>query len=120
MTATMRAAMYDEARLFFESIVRENRSLMSLVDCDYTFLNGTLATLYGLDKKVTGPRWRKVKMTDLRPLLHLDHPPKSVVGWPAFRAAKLAYFQRALTGGKAYVRNRRFRPSRSHRLEPGG
>jgi hypothetical protein len=64
MTTAMRGAMYDEARLFFESNVRENRSLMSLVDCDYTFLNGTLATLYGLDKKVTGPRWRKVKLRD--------------------------------------------------------
>ena len=64
MTTAMRSAMYDEARLFFESIVHENRSVVSLVDCDYTFLNGTLATLYGLDKKVTGPRWRKVKLTD--------------------------------------------------------
>jgi mono/diheme cytochrome c family protein len=64
MTGAMRAAMYDEARLFFESIVRENRSVISLVDSDYTFLNGTLATLYGLDKRVTGPRWRKVKLTD--------------------------------------------------------
>jgi hypothetical protein len=64
MTGAMRAAMYDEARLFFESIVRENRSVVSLVDSDYTFLNGTLATLYGLDKKVTGPRWRKVKLAD--------------------------------------------------------
>ncbi|HKS37245.1 MAG TPA: DUF1592 domain-containing protein [Verrucomicrobiae bacterium] len=64
MTGAMRSAMYDEARLFFESIVRENRSVVSLVDCDYTFLNGTLAALYGLDKKVTGSRWRKVKLTD--------------------------------------------------------
>jgi hypothetical protein len=64
MTGAMRAAMYDEARLFFESVVRENRSVVTLVDSDYTFLNGTLAALYGLDKKVTGPRWRKVKLTD--------------------------------------------------------
>jgi len=64
MTGAIRAAMYDEARLFFESIVRENRSVVSLVDSDYTFLNGTLAELYGLDKKVTGSRWRKVKLTD--------------------------------------------------------
>ena len=64
MTPEMRSAMYDEARLFFDSIVRENRSVVSLVDCDYTFLNGTIATLYGLDKKVTGPRWRKVKLAD--------------------------------------------------------
>ncbi|MDB6040253.1 MAG: hypothetical protein JWM99_4094 [Verrucomicrobiales bacterium] len=64
MTGAMRSSMYDEARLFFESIVRENRSVVSLVDSDYTFLNGTLATLYGLDKRVTGPKWRKVKLTD--------------------------------------------------------
>jgi hypothetical protein len=64
MNGAMRLAMYDEARLFFESVVRENRSVISLVDSDYTFLNGTLATLYGLDKKVSGPQWRKVKLID--------------------------------------------------------
>jgi hypothetical protein len=64
MNGAMRSAMYEEARLFFESIVRENRSVASFVDCDYTFLNGTLAALYGLDKKVIGSRWRKVKLTD--------------------------------------------------------
>ncbi|MEW6304957.1 MAG: DUF1592 domain-containing protein [Verrucomicrobiota bacterium] len=64
MTAELRAAMYDEARLFFESIVRENRSVVSFVDSDYTFLNETLATIYGLEKSVTGPKFRKVKLTD--------------------------------------------------------
>ena len=64
MTGAMRSAMYDEARLFFESIVRENRSVVSFVDSDYTFLNGTLANLYGLEKNVTGPKMRKVKLTD--------------------------------------------------------
>ncbi len=64
MTQEMRTAMYDEARLFFESIVRENRSVVSFVDSDYTFLNGSLATLYGLEKTVTGPEMRKVKLTD--------------------------------------------------------
>jgi hypothetical protein len=64
MTGAMRAAMYDEARLFFESIVRENRSVVSFVDSDYTFLNETLATLYGLEKTVTGPAMRKVQLTD--------------------------------------------------------
>ena len=64
MTGEMRAAMYDEARLFFESIVRENRSVVSFVDGDYTFLNGTLAPLYGLEKTVTGPEMRKVQLTD--------------------------------------------------------
>ena len=64
MTSAMRAAMYDEARLFFDSIVRENRSVVSFVDSDYTFLNGTLATLYGLEKTVTGPQMRKVSLKD--------------------------------------------------------
>ncbi|NBR87308.1 MAG: DUF1592 domain-containing protein [Proteobacteria bacterium] len=64
MTSAMRAAMYDEARLFFDSIVRENRSVVSFVDSDYTFLNGTLAALYGLEKSVTGPQMRKVQLTD--------------------------------------------------------
>ncbi len=64
MTAEMRAAMVDEARLFFDSIVRENRSVIDFVDCDYTFLNGTLATLYGLEKSVTGPQMRMVKLED--------------------------------------------------------
>jgi hypothetical protein len=64
MTAEMRSAMYDEARLFFESIVRENRSVVGFVESDYTFLNGTLAALYGLEKTVTGPAMRKVQLTD--------------------------------------------------------
>jgi hypothetical protein len=64
MTPAMREAMYDEARLFFESIVRENQSVVSFVDSDYTFLNGTLAPIYGLEKAVSGPEMRRVKLTD--------------------------------------------------------
>ncbi len=64
MTTEMRSAMYDEARLFFESVVRDNRSAVSLIDADYTFLNGTLAKIYGLEKTVTGPKMRKVQLTD--------------------------------------------------------
>ena len=64
MNSELRAAMYEEARMFFESIVRENRSVVDFVDADYTFLNGTLAPLYGLDKRVRGSRWRKVKLSD--------------------------------------------------------
>lgn len=64
MTAAMRSAMYDEARLFFESIVRENRSVSDFIDSDYTFLNGNLASIYGLENTVTGPEMRKVKLTN--------------------------------------------------------
>lgn len=64
MTGDLRASMYDEARLLFESILRENRSLTSFIDSDYTFLNGTLAPIYGMEGTVTGPEMRKVKLSD--------------------------------------------------------
>ena len=64
MTAAMREAMYDEARLFFESIMRENQSVIRFVDGDYTYLNETLATLYGLEATVTGPEMRMVSLSD--------------------------------------------------------
>lgn len=64
MTPAMRTAMTDEARLFFDSVVRENRSVVGLVESDYTFVNGTLAPLYGLEKTVTGPEMKRVKLAD--------------------------------------------------------
>lgn len=62
MTAEMRSSMYEEARLFFESIIRENRSLVEFVDSDYTFLNETLAAVYGLQEEVKGSQMRKVPL----------------------------------------------------------
>jgi len=64
MTPELRSAMIDEARLFFDSIVRKNRSVVQFVESDYTFLNGTLAALYGLEKTITGPEMRRVTLTD--------------------------------------------------------
>jgi hypothetical protein len=64
MTAGMRDSMYDEVRLFFESVVRENKSLIRFVDGDYTYLNGTLAAVYGLEETVKGPEMRRVHLSD--------------------------------------------------------
>ena len=64
MTGEMRSAMYDEVRLLFESIVRENRSVVGFIDSDYTFLNETLATIYGLEETVAGPEMRRVQLSD--------------------------------------------------------
>ena len=64
MTPAMRSAMYDEARLFFESIVRENLSVVTFVNGGYTFLNSTLATIYGLEKKIAGAGMQKVMLND--------------------------------------------------------
>lgn len=64
MTPSMRQAMYDEVRLFFESIVKDNEKVIRFVDADFTYLNGTVAAVYGLEKKLKGPAMRKVRLSD--------------------------------------------------------
>ncbi len=64
MTLELRSAMVDEARLFFESIVRDNRSVINFIDGDYTFINDTLAPIYGLEGTVIGPEMRRVQLTN--------------------------------------------------------
>lgn len=64
MTPPMRQAMYNEVRLFFESIVRENKSVLSFVDGDYTYLNESLASIYGIEKSVKGRDMRRVALRD--------------------------------------------------------
>jgi hypothetical protein len=64
MSADLRDAMIDEARLFFDSIVRENLSVIRFIDSDFTFLNAPLAALYGMESSVTGPEMRRVSLTD--------------------------------------------------------
>lgn len=44
----LRNAMAKETELFFESIIREDRSILELLDSDYTYLNDTLARHYGI------------------------------------------------------------------------
>jgi hypothetical protein len=79
MTPAMRQAMYDEVRLFFQSIVRENQSVIRFVDSDYTYLNGTLAPVYGLEKTVRGSAMRRVRLS--------DRNRGGVLGMPAVLAA---------------------------------
>ena len=47
--------------MLFGNIAREDRSLLELIDSDYTFLNAKLAQLYGI-KGVTGREMRKVSL----------------------------------------------------------
>jgi hypothetical protein len=44
-------SMLRETELFFEEIVRQDRSLLEFVDSDWTFLNERLARHYGIDTK---------------------------------------------------------------------
>ena len=57
----LRKAFEKETQLFFESIMRENRSVLELLDADYTYLNERLATHYGIDG-VIGERFRRVTL----------------------------------------------------------
>jgi mono/diheme cytochrome c family protein len=57
----LRQAFESETSLFFGSIVRENRSVLDLLDADYTFLNERLARHYGI-AGVYGERFRRVSL----------------------------------------------------------
>ena len=57
----LRQAFEQETKLFFESIIRENRSVLDLLDADYTFLNERLARHYGIPG-VYGERFRRVSL----------------------------------------------------------
>ena len=57
----LRQAFERETKLFFESIIRENRSVLDLLDADYTFLNERLAKHYGI-AGVYGERFRRVSL----------------------------------------------------------
>lgn len=59
----LRRAMHDEAWLFFANLVREDRSILELVDADYTFLNEPLARHYGIPG-VQGDALRRVALRD--------------------------------------------------------
>jgi hypothetical protein len=57
--AGLRDDMYEEAIRVLTELFQENRSLLSLVDGDATFLNAELAAHYGIPE-VEGPEWRRV------------------------------------------------------------
>ena len=59
----LRAAMLTETELFLESILREDQSVLDLLDADYTFLNKELANHYGITD--TQGNWMGQKKTVL-------------------------------------------------------
>ena len=61
----LRLSMRRETDLFFESIVREDRSILDFIDGKYSFLNERLARHYGMTG-VTGPEFRRVDLGDAR------------------------------------------------------
>jgi cytochrome c551/c552 len=55
----LRQAFQRETEMLFESIQREDRSVLDLLDADYTFVNERLAKHYGI-ANVYGPDFRRV------------------------------------------------------------
>ena len=57
----LRQAMRREVELLFDSIVREDRSVVDLLSADYTFLNERLAKHYGIPN-ITGSQFRRISL----------------------------------------------------------
>jgi hypothetical protein len=57
----LRTAMQRETELFFEYVMREDRSLFDFLTGDYTFVNSRLAKFYGLPE-VRGEEFQKVSL----------------------------------------------------------
>ena len=62
----LREALRRETELFFESQLREDRSVVELLSADYTFLNERLARHYGIPG-VAGSHYRRVSLADRGP-----------------------------------------------------
>jgi hypothetical protein len=59
----LRQAFVRETELLFGSIVEENRSVLDILDADYTFVNARLARHYGIEG-VYGNRFRRVEIAE--------------------------------------------------------
>ena len=57
----LREAYRREVELFFASIVHEDRSILDLLNADYTFVNERLAKEYGIPD-IYGPQFRRVTL----------------------------------------------------------
>ncbi len=61
--AALADAMKAEVTTYFNHLVKQDRSLLELINSDYTFANERLAELYGLDD-VTGTALQRVHLAD--------------------------------------------------------
>lgn len=59
----LRRALEQETKLFFASVIREDRSILTLLDANYTYLNQRLAEHYGIPR-IYGSQFRRVTLSD--------------------------------------------------------
>jgi hypothetical protein len=60
---SLRRSLQQQTELFFESILREDRSVLDLLSANYTFLNQRLAEHYGVPN-IYGSQFRRVTLAD--------------------------------------------------------
>jgi len=99
----LRTAMRREAELFFENLLREDRSILEMLDADYTFMNERLAKHYGIPN-VQGSYFRKVTL-----------PPNSPRG--GLLGSRLRFGPGARLSGRRACR-KRHALRRSHTVPP--
>ncbi|HEX7238050.1 MAG TPA: DUF1592 domain-containing protein [Gammaproteobacteria bacterium] len=63
---TLREGLRRETELFFASVLREDSSVLELLDADYTFINERVAQHYGLPN-VKGSHFRRVQLPEGSP-----------------------------------------------------
>ncbi|NNE37360.1 MAG: DUF1592 domain-containing protein [Gammaproteobacteria bacterium] len=59
----LRVALQNETNLLLESMIRDDRPVMDILEADYTFLNQRLADHYGI-QNVYGSHFRRVSLKD--------------------------------------------------------
>jgi hypothetical protein len=59
----LRQAMRRETDTFIQDLIHNDRSILNLIDADYTFVNERLARFYGITG-VTGPEFRRVDVSN--------------------------------------------------------
>lgn len=59
----LRQSFLQETNLFFQSVLREDRSVLDLLGANYTYLNQRLAEHYGIPK-IYGAQFRRVRLAD--------------------------------------------------------
>jgi hypothetical protein len=64
--ANLRQAFRRETELLFDSIVREDRSVLTMLDADYTFVNERLARHYGI-AGIRGDYFRRISLDQTSP-----------------------------------------------------
>ncbi len=61
--ANLREAFRQESELFVESLLREDRSVLDLLNADFTFVNERLARHYGIPN-IYGSHFRRISLAD--------------------------------------------------------